>query len=114
MWNNLVKSIPKDADHWLYEILHALAVNQQSVSLGFAAIIRGENPDGSGTPQQDLSKYFYLPGRSGGQVAHGAVESAGSLTFSSTIAPTKGYIYLGADRNCIYDETNGRLGIGLG
>lgn len=64
------------------------------------------NPDAGG-----MEKFFYLPGRYGGQVAYGATEASGRLVLGSTAHGTKGKIYLGAALVSAYDELNNRLGI---
>jgi hypothetical protein len=97
----------------LYELLRRQARNSASTDAALAAVGRGENP-ATGEALVDSSNYFLLPGRAGGQVAHGATEAAGTLTLGSTTSATKGYVYLGVDHVCVYDEVNGRLGIGLG
>jgi hypothetical protein len=109
---DIIQGIPKDAPRWLYEALHSLALNQQSAGLGLQAIIRGESPDGSGEPLFDDGLYFKLGGRSGGQTAHGAIETAGSLTLVSTAATSRGKIYLGQAQTSAYDESVDSLGIG--
>lgn len=111
---DLINSIPKNADRWLYEILHSLIQNSESTSKGFAAIIRGEVPDGSGISLFNDALFFKLSGRSGGQIGCGDTLSGGSLTLSSTNHTTKGKIYLGAALSSAYDEVNDRLGIGTG
>jgi len=58
------------------------------------------------------TQYFYLAGRSGGQVAYGGTASGDDLTLVSTIHATKGLINLGLAGNSAYDEVNDRLGIG--
>jgi hypothetical protein len=93
-------------------LLRRQSIATQAASQALAAIGRGEG-DG-GAPLVDLSGYFYLPGRPGGQVARGATEAAGTLTLSSTMDVTKGKIIFGTAANFVYDEVNGRLGIGLG
>lgn len=95
---------------WLYEILHALAIKAASSETGLAAVVRGEVPDGSGAPLLNLSDYFYLPGKVGGQVANGSTQTSGFLRLHSTAATTKGKIYLGLAS--AYDEANVRLGLG--
>lgn len=106
------KSIPvvpeKTLPRPLYELLRRLSQSTQITNNAVAALGRGEGII------VDLSKYFYLPGRQGGQIGHGANGPAGTLTLSSTADLTRGYVYLGANHVCAYDETNGRLGIGLG
>lgn len=96
---------------------HALSIVDyflRDLSRGMGRIQRGEIPDGSGTPIAtpfDATDYFFLPGRGGGQVAHGGSAASESLTLSSTGDATKGFIYLGD--SSAFDEANVRLGIGL-
>lgn len=105
--------IPKDTPRPIYEAFHRLFQQSQMNSTGLAAVSRGEAPDGSGNSIVDLSSYFYLPGRTGGQVAFGSTQAAGKLTLSSTKNVTKGFIYLGSDElTATYDETNGFFGVG--
>jgi hypothetical protein len=112
MRTDLINSIPKNADRWLYEILHSLAQNSESAAKGFAAIVRGEVPDGSGISLFNDALFFKLGGRPGGQIGYGDTLSAGSLTLSSSSHATKGLIYLGSAHASAYDEVNDRLGIG--
>lgn len=83
-------------------------------SLGMARISRGEVPDGSGDPispgEVDLSQFFFLPGRGGGQDASGGTGSGDDLILRSTAHATKGNIFLGSSSS--YDETNVLFGIG--
>lgn len=58
-----------------------------------------------------LDDYFFLPGRSTGQIAYGDTSASGILVISSTRSATKGKIYLGSNRISAYDEFNSRLGI---
>jgi len=109
---DIVNGIPKDAPRWLYETLHMLAQNAESAGAGFAAILRGENPDGSGRPLFNDALYFKLLGRPGGQFAAGDTLASGSLTFSSTNHTTKGFIYFGEAQNSAFDETQGFWGLG--
>lgn len=105
--------IPKDIEKWLYDALTRLQANSSQASAGLSAIVRGEVPDGSGNPlTPDLSQYFFLPGRNGGQIAHGDTAASGTLTLSSTKSDTKGFIYLGTAEGSGYDEDNDRFGIG--
>lgn len=55
--------------------------------------------------------FFYLPGRQGGQLAHGDTNASGKLTLSSTKNATKGKIYLGSSLLSAFDESTHRLGI---
>jgi hypothetical protein len=105
--------IPKDIPTWQYEAFRTIGELLNRQGKGMSAIARGENPLDGGD-LVNLNDYFYLPGRNSGQLGHGDTRAGGLLTFSSTRSLTKGYIYLGADHVCIYDETNGCLGIGLG
>jgi hypothetical protein len=57
----------------------------------------------------DLTTYFKLAGRSGGQTAYGDTASGGNLTISSTAHATKGKLLIGTSA---YDEVNNRWGIG--
>jgi len=88
----------------------------RDASFGFARIIQGQTPDGTGNPiptSPPLTDYFYLPGRTGNQVGHGGTTAGGYLAFSSTSNTTKGKIYLGdALTQGAFDETTGYLGIG--
>ncbi len=101
---------PKDCEPWLYEILRSLQLNAQSAASGLASISRGEVPDGSGDPLAvDLSDYFFLPGRPGGQIGYGGTASLDNLEFHSN-TETDGLILFGA--NSAYDEATDRLGLG--
>jgi hypothetical protein len=98
---------------WLYNALRRLADGQVQTQRGFAAIIRGEAPDGTGSTLINLADYFFKPGLPGGQIARGSTGAAGLLSFSSTAHSTKGFIYLGlASPRFAFDETNARVGIG--
>ena len=44
------------------------------------------------SPPEDLSEYLYLPGRSGGQIAHGGIDASDNLTLRSTAHATKGSV----------------------
>jgi hypothetical protein len=70
-------------------------------------------PDGSGSPLIDLTNYFYLPGRPGGQIGYGDTQASGTLTLSSTRETTKGTIYIGSSHTSLYDEANERLGLNI-
>lgn len=106
-------SIPKNIPAWEYNAFRQLAISSGAANAGVAAIARGESPDGSGSPLVDLSTYFLLPGRVGGQTGYGSTQPSGTLTLSSTIDSTKGKIYLGSSRTqAAFDEVNGRLGVG--
>lgn len=52
--------------------------------------------------------YAYLPGRAGGQILNGGINSGDDLTLRSTAHATKGNIFFGTST---YDEVNNRLGI---
>ena len=77
--------IPKNIPGWQYEAFRALGNAAAAHSAGFAAILRGEMPDGSGLllPAPDLSQYLYLPGRTGGQIVHGIDGTAPAVTFDT-------------------------------
>jgi len=65
--------LDKDSPRWIYESFRRLelAINNQAIQL--AAVDRGEAPSGGGNPIPiDLSQYFYLPGRSTGQIGFGS------------------------------------------
>lgn len=105
--------IPKDIPRWQYDAFRALAESVSQTAAGMSAIARGEAPDSSGSPLVDLSRYFYLPGRSGGQRAYGGSGSGEALTLSSTISSTKGKIYLGSSQSqAAFDESATALGLG--
>lgn len=109
--------IPKDPDQcvpWLYDVLHRVRVYLVQQDEAITAIGRGESPDGSGQPLPpgDLTQYFFLPGRIGGQVAYGGSNDGNNLTLGSTTATTKGFIYLGVTPPRVaINETLGRMGI---
>ncbi len=108
---------PDDCPQWLYEVLKRLNRQLESNAQGLASVGRGEVPDGSGGPLPgstvDLTDYFFLPGRSGGQEGHGGTAAGDDLTLSSTFSDTKGKIFLGdlAPRTTV-DELLCRVGIG--
>lgn len=77
-----------------------LSTSVASLSTSVANIISGVT---------DLTMYFKLAGRSGGQVANGGTAASENLTLVSTANATKGKILFGASG---YDEVNDRLGIG--
>lgn len=68
-------------------------------------------PTAPGLIGNPLGDYFYLPGRAGGQLAHGDTNASGELIFSSTRSATKGKIYFGSALASAYHELNDRLGI---
>jgi hypothetical protein len=107
----------KGTDRWLYETLRHLQQGVDQSALGLQAIVRGEVPDGSGTPlpNPDLTPYFKLIGRSPGQVGYGSVDASGSLSLGSTSHATKGFIYLGVSHALFaLDETQGLYGFNKG
>lgn len=104
---------PKHADHWVYEAFRSISSQLSQHAYDLAAIGRGEAPDGAGFPLVDLTNYFYKPGLPGGQTGHGGTGPTETLTFSSTVSPSKGFIYLGSAKQTAYDETNERIGIGV-
>ncbi len=101
----------------LYRAVELLKQAATQHTLAVAAIVRGDTPDSSGQPLTsvlDLSGYFLLGGRIGGQIGYGDVQSSGKLTFGSTISATKGKIYLGtASPRVAFDEGSCFLGVGL-
>ena len=99
-------------EKWLYEVLRGLVLRTGKAESGLQAVVRGEVPDGSGMPIVDLSGYFYLPGRAGGQKAHGGARTDENLTLSSTFSSDKGFIYLGSAAGSAFDEDNSFFGIG--
>jgi hypothetical protein len=101
--------LPKNIDRGLYEVIRALQLGQKASSLSINAIFRGE--DEGGGPLIDLSDFFKLGGRPQDQHGHGSTRSGGHLTLSSTIAETKGFVYLGTNQGVAFDETNERVGI---
>lgn len=104
---------PKDFDPRLVEMFKRINLYMKQSNTAFAKLGRGETPDGSSAPITDLTDYFKLSGRSGGQRAHGDRNAGGKLTLSSTFSTSKGTIYLGSDEaTAAYDETNGLLGVG--
>lgn len=101
---------PKECPTWLYETLKRLNRAGDTSAQGLAAIVRGEAPDGSGSPLiGDLTSYFYKPGRLGGQTAYGGTVAGDALRLLSTAHSTKGKIYLGA--SSAFDESTTKLGI---
>lgn len=88
----------------------------RQVSRAFVNVIGVDgNPARSADPPDltpnPFDKFFYLPGRAGGQLAHGDISSGGILTLSSTAHATKGKIYFGQARRSAYDDLNARLGL---
>lgn len=59
-----------------------------------------------------LTQYALLAGRAGGQSLTGGTASGEDLTFESTSDATKGSIIFGTSPQMVFDEVNGRLGIG--
>jgi hypothetical protein len=84
----------------------------RGLSLGQAAIIRSELPDGSGEPLIPTGDYLFKPGISGGQTAHGDTTAEGELVLVSTAHATKGKIFLGTAQASAYAETQNWLGLG--
>lgn len=107
----------KGTERWLYETLRHLQQGVDQSALGLQAIVRGEVPDGSGTPlpNPDLTGYFKLIGRSNDQIGYGSIDAGGVLTFGSTSHATKGFIYLGTTTTQFaLDETMSRYGFNKG
>jgi len=103
-------AIPKDIPRWMYEAFRRLQQTQAQNSAGLAAVGRGENPDGSGLPSTpNLSQYFFLPGRAGGQIGYGGSNPNDDLFLGSTRDAAKGMISLGAI--LLVDEGAGYVGI---
>jgi hypothetical protein len=105
--------VSKQADPWLYNCLRAIMAGQEQASTSIAAVARGEVPDGSGAPiAPDLTGYFFLAGRTGGQTGYGGREAADRLVLSSTANASKGFIYLGSSRLFVaLDEAQTLVGI---
>jgi hypothetical protein len=101
----------KDLDPRLVRLFKQINLYMGDQSGSIAAISRGEAPDGSGTPLPvvGLDKYFFLPGRNGGQIGFGGQGSGESLTLASTASATKGSIFLGTTG--VFDEVNTRFGL---
>lgn len=106
-------TIPKTVEPWLYNAFRAVFALSEQTAQGISAIARGEVPDGSGTPlQPDLSAYFYLPGRTGGQLGYGGRSAAENVKFSSTADAAKGFIHLGyPTARLSVDEASALVGI---
>jgi len=107
----------KGTDRWLYETLRHLQQGVDQSALGLQAIVRGEVPDGSGTPlpNPDLTGYFKLIGRADDQIGYGSIDAGGALTFGSTSHATKGFIYLGTSlAQFALDEVQSRYGFNKG
>src|SRR5688572_2077114 len=108
---------PRKCQPWLNKELRKISQILRQNSAGMSAIVRGEAPDGSGgplVPPVDLSQYFYLPGRDGGQEGHGDTAAGGNLILSSTADDSKGKIYLGdALDQVIFDEAQDLLGVNI-
>jgi len=109
------RRLPTKPEDWrpVYEVLRRLQAVAQQSSASFAAIARGESPDGSGNALVDLSQYFYLPGRGTNQSAYGGVSDSGYMLLSSTKSGTKGFIYLGSAKTSMFDEANQRIGLNV-
>jgi hypothetical protein len=106
---------PDECSPWLYEALTRLNRAATGAGQAAAAVVRGEVPDSSGNalPAPDLSGYFLLAGRSGGQIARGDTVASGILTLVSTANATKGFIYFGsAQTQAAFDEAQGFFGFG--
>jgi hypothetical protein len=106
---------PDDCAPWLYEAITRLNRAATSSFQAAAAVVRGEVPDSSGNPlpAPDLSGYFLLAGRSGGQIAKGDTAASGDLTLVSTANATKGLIFFGsAQTQAAFDEAQGFFGFG--
>jgi hypothetical protein len=87
---------PDECAGWLYEAIMRLNRAMGSQFQSTAAVVRGEVPDGSGLPlSQDLTGYFLLAGRSGGQIGYGGTAASDTLKLASTSSTTKGFIHLG-------------------
>jgi hypothetical protein len=102
--------LSKGTERSVYEAIRRLELGNHSTQTIISAILRGEGDDGR--PLIDTSDFFKLHGRGLDQVAHGSTRSGGSLTLSSTISATKGFIYLGELKTSAYDETQDFFGIG--
>jgi len=69
----------------------------RDLSRGMGRIQNGEIPDGSGRSipiGPSLVDYFFLPGISGGQIAHGDTNASGNLTLRSTNNTTGGSVII--------------------
>lgn len=104
---------PDECPAWLHEAVKRLNRQALGSTQGFAAILRGEAPDGSGAGLIDTGRFFVKPGLTGGQKAHGGLNATENLTLSSTASSAKGLIYLGSAQGSAYDEVNDRLGLGI-
>lgn len=113
MRNDVINGVPKDIERWLYEALNGLATGQEAVNRALDAVGRGEVPDGSGVPLFNDGLYFKLLGRPENQVGHGGTTAAGSLTLSSTLHSTKGFVFLGTARTSMFDETFQSIGLNV-
>jgi hypothetical protein len=112
-WSDIIS--PPTFDPRQVEIHEKINLYMRDISSALGMVGRGKTPDQSGRPLIEVAddgRFFLLKGRPFGQKAHGAVETGGSLTLSSTYHATKGLIYLGAAQSSGYDEANHRLGIG--
>jgi hypothetical protein len=106
---------PDECSPWLYEALTRLNRAATGAGQAAAAVVRGEVPDSSGNalPAPDLSGYFLLAGRSGGQIARGGTAASDDLTLVSTAHATKGTIFFGsAQTQAAFDEAQGFFGFG--
>jgi hypothetical protein len=104
---------PDECAGWLYEAIMRLNRAMGSQFQSTAAVVRGEVPDGSGLPiSQDLTGYFLLAGRSGGQIGYGGTAASDTLKLASTSSTTKGLIHLGwPNARLTVDETLKTVGI---
>lgn len=76
----------KDAPRWLYEILRHLGDRSRDAQAALDAIGRGEAPDGSGMPLVDTGPFFYLPGRTRGQISYQSDPQSPTLTMTQPVA----------------------------
>ena len=72
----------------------------RDVAAAIGLLGQGKAPSGGGAQgipgtSPDLTGYFFLPGRGGGQVGYGATGASEDLTLASTTHATKGQIYFG-------------------
>lgn len=73
---------PKDIPTWMYEAFRKMNARVDQVGAAVSAIGRGESPDGSGEPLLDMSVFFYLPGRTGGQTSYQSDKRYPTLTMT--------------------------------